>query len=75
MTVRWREFDDAGGDGPIMVEQEEELKLRERMTDVIKAARLYGTALLIIVTANQTLADPLVPQAMQREDLTNLLVV
>lgn len=75
MTVRWREFDDADAGAPLMTEEEERLQVRERLTDAMKAARLYGTALLVLVTANQTLAQPLIPEAVQRGDLLNLIVV
>lgn len=75
MTVRWREWDAAGQSGVTMMEQEESLELRERITEVIKAARLYGSALLIIVTRNQKLSEPLIPEAVLIDDLINLLVV
>lgn len=75
MTVRWREFDDSNTDGETMHEQEDALNLRERITDAIKAARLYGSALIVIVSQEAPLDKPLIPDAIQKDDLTNLLVI
>lgn len=75
MTVRWREFDDAGDAQVKMVDQEQTLSVPERLTDAMKAARLYGTALLIIASAEGPLDQPLVPEAVRQDDLVQMFVV
>lgn len=75
MTVRWREFDDAGSAQQAMTEQEQSLSVPERLTDAMKAARLYGTSLLIISSSESALHQPLLPESLRPGDLVQMFVV
>ena len=75
MFIRWRAFT---GDDPdiasAMLQGERDLDLVKSLAQAMKAARLYGTALLIPVTKENTLDTPLNIQSIRAGDLTHLWV-
>ena len=76
MFIRWREF--AGDEGDTGAEQMEEAesrhRVKSRLKDAMKAGRLYGTGLLLMVTREAPLDTPLVPERVRAGDLLALQV-
>lgn len=78
MTVRWRDWETSGNNLDIIEaikEQEEAYHLQERMKSLIQAGRLFGTAILIIVTDDKPLEEPFSPDLMRTGSLVDLKVV
>ena len=72
MFARWREFDGARADA--MREAEDTYSVRDRLSEAIKSGRRYGSGLLVMVTREELLELPLVPEQVRRGDLVNLFV-
>ena len=79
MFIRWREFDMEGGVTEASVEAMRECEMRHRvrkkLSNAMKAGRLYGSALLVMVTREAPLHEPLVPERVRQGDLLNLFVI
>lgn len=76
MMIRWREFDDIEDDvADVMRNQEQRFKVRSRLARAMKSARLYGTGLLILMTGEADLSEPLDMSRVMQGDLYNLLAV
>lgn len=75
LFIRWRTFT---GDDPdaanLMLQGEQDHELVKRLAMAMKAARLYGTALLIPITRDAPLDTPLNIQRIRAGDLVNLWV-
>ena len=69
---RWEDDDEAVVEA--MEEIERTLEINSRIADAMKAGRLYGTGLLVIVSKEAPLHTPLIPEFIREGDLTNLLV-
>jgi len=76
MFIRWRKFTDMSERGvDVMTQQEKKHKVRERLARAMKAGRLYGTGLLVLMTKEAPLDFPLNVNRIRPGDLTNILVV
>ena len=74
MTIRWRSFEgEDEGQVEAMKEAEAEYQVVPRLTRAMKAGRLYGTGLLVMVTREAELSEPLDPEAVRPGDLIHLL--
>ena len=75
LFIRWRSF---GGDDPdaaaAMLQGEQDKDLVRGLSDAMKAARLYGTALLIPITQEATLDMPLDITRIRPGDLSHFWV-
>ena len=76
MTLRWRLFQ-GQDDGMVkaMTKAEQRHQVVSKLARVMKAARLYGTGLMILVTREDDLSMPLRLEAIREGDLANLLVL
>ena len=72
MFSRWREFE--GAQAEQMREAEVRFDVRRRLGDAIKAGRRYGTGLLVMVTYDAPLEEPLRVEALRDNDLSHLYV-
>ena len=52
----------------------DELEINDRIVDTMKAGRLYGTAVLVLMTREAPLDQPLIIERLREGDLANLLV-
>ena len=76
MFVRWRVF--TGEDEAARKKMEDAEKLymvRGRLSAAMKAARLYGTGMLIMMTGESDMLGPLNVERLREHDLLNLLPV
>ena len=75
MLIRWRSFNNLSPDESKQLHDQERIfKVREKLSNAIKAGRLYGTAFLIIVTEPDTLDTPFFVEDMQPDSLRNLMI-
>ena len=75
MLVRWREFDDIESDESLAIAAAERaLKVKTRLSKAMKACRLVGTGLLVMITKEAPLNMPLNVDRLRPGDLANLLV-
>ncbi len=75
MFIRYRQFNE-GVDEDIVdaiTQQEKKFRVRKRMAAAMKSGRLYGTGLLLIVSAEQDLREPLDVTRIKPGDLRNLI--
>lgn len=72
MTIRWRQWQD---DAEEMMEAERKHQSKAKIAAAVKAGRLYGSGLLLMITAESTLDTPLRPEAIRPGDLLALQVV
>ena len=76
MLIRWRRFldelDEAAAQA--MREAEERHRVQDKLAQVIKAGRLYGSAFLVMATMEAPLNEPLAVERVRPGDLKNLLV-
>ena len=76
MFLRWREFSDMSKEAVERIEElEDQFDIQDRLSRAMKAGRLYGTGMVIILTRE---APPEVPLNINRiipGDLQNLLTV
>ena len=76
MFIRWREFEADDENAMIaMQEQEERYKVAQRLAQAMKWGRLFGTALLVIVTNEGMPHAPLNMDRLGPGSLRNLFVV
>lgn len=76
MFIRWREFEDTEEDVVDALEdQERKFHVTERLARSMKAGKLYGTGLLVAMTAEEDLRKPLDIRKMRPGDLKNLLAI
>jgi len=76
MFIRWREFEAEDEAAMIaMQEQEKRYKVAQRLAQAMKWGRLFGTALLVIVTSEGMPHAPLDVDRLQPGSLRNLFVV
>lgn len=71
MFIRWRQFDD---DADQMMEAERSLDVTDSLSRAMKAARLYGSGLLIFVSRDAPLDQPMIPEQVRPGDVSHLLV-
>ena len=77
MTIKWREFKGEGQKDTAvetMKEAERRHKVKSRLKRVMKSGRLYGTALMVMVTREDQMEAPLVPERVRPGDLLALPV-
>ena len=76
MLARWRVWDSAENEqaADLMLEADQRHKVRQRIGDAMKAGRLFGTGLLVMVSREAPLHAPLMPEQLRPGDLLNLLV-
>jgi len=76
MFVRWRHFKGERGaaDPQRMTEMEDRYDVRDRLSRAMKAARLYGTGLLVIMARDAPLSAPMMPEQVRPDDVSHLLV-
>ena len=74
--IRWRRFD-ADDDDTVerMQDAERRHDVRGRLARAMKMGRLYGTGLLVMVTREAPLEEPLVVERVREGDLVQLLPV
>ena len=76
---RWRVLDDSDGevtrDVGVLREQEEELNVVQKLTTAHTTARLFGSALLVVVTGENTLDTPINFRALRPGDVKRLMIV
>ena len=58
-----------------MTEADEKIKVRTKMAMVMKSARLFGSALLLVIPKTGDMATPLRPEDYQPDSISHLLVV
>ena len=79
MLIRWRVFISESEDDEAVEETmrlaEERHMVRERLAQVMKAARLHGSAMLFMVTAEAPLDEPLDARQVRPGDLKALHVI
>lgn len=76
MFIRWREFTDMEEKTKKLVQKaEKEFLLRDKLSRSMKAARLYGTGLMIFITKEAKPERPLNISRMLPGDLLNILTV
>ena len=71
IVARWRRFVDDDG---TMQEVEEKHGVRKAISGVLKSSRLYGGAVLLMITREAPLETPLDPQMIRKDDLIRLTV-
>ena len=79
MFIRWREWQKGEGQGveaavEAMEEAESRHQVESNLSQAMKAARLFGTGLLVMVTKDGDPTTPLDPKRIRQGDLVNLLV-
>ena len=77
MTIKWREFEgDGQGDAGVarMKDAETRHRVKSRLKRVMKAGRLFGTALMVMVTREDKLDAPLMLERVRVGDLLGLPV-
>ena len=76
MFILWRNFSGDEGDAGVdkMTESESRHKVKNRLKRAMKAGRLYGTGLLVMVTREAPLEVPLMPERVRPGDLIALQV-
>lgn len=76
MLIRWREFESGENEAAAeaMSEVERRHRVQSRLAAAMKAGRLYGTGLLVMVTREANLQVPLMPERIREGDLVGLLV-
>ena len=76
MTIKWRRWKDDSEDLVDGMEDiERELKVVDKLGMAMKAGRLFGTGLLIMVTKNSRLDQELVIEDISEGDLVHLMVM
>jgi len=73
MFIRWRQWD-SGSDADMMTEQEQRYELTDKLARTLKAARLYGTGLLIVVSRDGPMDMEMSPEQIRTDDVSHLLV-
>ena len=76
MIVRWRDWQGDEGDAAVeaMEMAEKRHLVKRRLGDAMKAARLYGSSLLVMVSREAPMDTPLMPERIREGDLLGLLV-
>ena len=69
---KWRKFND---ETEMMVEAERRYKVKKRIGDALKAARLFGSGMVMMITEEAPLDTPLNIDAVRPGDLVHLLPV
>ena len=75
MFVRWREWNGDPDHCAAMRAAETRHRVTDKLSRALKAARQYGTGLVVIVTAEDAPEAPLRPERIRPGDLLNLLAV
>jgi len=76
MFIRWREFTEMENTNIELIQQAElDFDITDKLARGMKAGRLYGTGLVILITREAPLDMPLNVDRLQRGDLLNVLVV
>ena len=73
MFIAWREF--LGDDADTMSGQEAEFGIKKNLAKAMKAGRLHGTGFMVMVTAEDRLAEPLNVARIRPGDLKNIIVI
>ena len=63
MLIRWRTL--SGDDVEPMAEAESRHQVRHKLTNAMKAGRLYGSAFIVIATSEAPLFEPLIPDRVR----------
>ena len=71
MFVRWRAFDD---ETDVMEQAENDFDVVKSLNDAIRAGRLYGTGLVVMVVADDDMSEPLDVNMVMQGDLRRLHV-
>ena len=77
MLIRWREWKgDGSSDASVetMIEAEERHMVQQKLASAMKAGRLYGSSLLLMVTKEANPEMPLNVEQVRPGDLVNLLI-
>lgn len=81
MLIRWREWlagdgDESAGEAAVkaMKAAEKQHHVKAMVANAMKAGRLMGTGLLVIVTREAPMDTPLMPNRIRQDDLLGLLV-
>ena len=70
MLANWREFTDASDtDIERMHAAEQKHGIKPKLSKAMKAARAYGTGLLVMVSGEDSLEMPLIPERVRKGDL------
>lgn len=76
MFIRWREFTEMDNVDIELIQQSElDLNITEKLAMAMKAGRLFGTGLVILITKEAPLDMPLNIDRLQSGDLLNILAV
>ena len=77
MFIRWRTWKDgdgAEGSAEAMEEAEQRHMIRQRLRMAMRSARAYGSSLMVLVTKEAPLEEPLVIERIRPDDLTSIRV-
>ena len=72
MFILWRTFE--GAEGERMQDAEVRFDVRDRLAAAVKNGRKYGTGLLVMITRDGSLTEPLIEDEVRPDDLLHLLV-
>ena len=75
MFIRWRDFNADNDTIERMQEAERKHAVQENLMDVLKGARLYGSAMLLILTDEAPTDEPLDITRLRKDCLLNLLPI
>ena len=74
MMIRWRVFESVNEEqAKNMAKAEKKYKVKTKLKKAMKAARLFGTGMLVIVTREAPLTEPLNLDRIRKDDLIQLL--
>lgn len=74
--IRWRRFMGENESATEkMAEAEDKHKVKQKLARAMKAGRQYGTGVMVMMTKDDQLDTPLLPERVRPGDLTNLLVL
>ena len=76
MFIRWREWKAENNEtaADAMLEADERLRVQSRLATAMKAGRLYGTSLLVMMTAEAPMETRLIPEQVRPGDFKALRV-
>lgn len=73
---RWRDWDQADSDlRQALIDAEEKHKVKKKVRQAFRGARLYGATLLLVLTKGDNLESELDPERVRQDSLLNLLPV
>ena len=77
MTAKWREFEtnDQTKVVDTLIDQEKKHKVKFKVQQLIQSGRQFGTAVMIVVTAEAPMDQPLILERIRPGDLKNLIIV